>query len=73
MVRPATETGTGAALRALRLAAGLTIERTAHLAGISPSYLSRAESGDVQPKPKWVAHVAEVIGDQLAQDRKAAS
>lgn len=69
MPKPATATGIGAALQALRLAADLTLERASFLAGVSPSYLSRAESGEVQPTPKWVTHVMETIGEELAREK----
>ncbi|NYD39951.1 helix-turn-helix domain-containing protein [Nocardioides panaciterrulae] len=58
--------GVGPALRALRLAADMTLEQVAEAAGVSPSYLSRAENNRVTPTAGWVQLVAVAIGDRLA-------
>jgi predicted transcriptional regulator len=63
--------GLGLALKALRTAADLTIEQVADMAGISPSYLSRAERGHITPSATWVQVVAVAIGDHLAQKAAA--
>lgn len=62
---PAT-TGYGLALRALRSAAGMTLDEVADAAGVSVSYLSRVENGVKVPSDGWVALVAVAIGDRLA-------
>lgn len=63
---------TGPALRAIRQAAGMTLQEVADLAGISVSYLSRVETGQQAPSDAWVAAVAIVLGDRLAQPEVAA-
>lgn len=57
---------TGVALRTLRRAAGMTLADLAAAAGVSMSYASRVEAGVVLPRPKWVAHVVDVLGRELA-------
>lgn len=69
---PTPSTGTGAALRALRLAAGLTLEQVGEVAGVSVSYLSRTENGQTSPREGWVAHVAVTIGRMIAESGEAA-
>jgi transcriptional regulator with XRE-family HTH domain len=59
-------TGLGLALRALRQAADMTLDDVAAAAGVSVSYLSRAESGKVTPTAGWVQLVASAIGDHMA-------
>lgn len=56
---------TGASIRTLRTMAGLTLREVAELAGVGIGYLSQAETGVVSPKPKWIAHVIGVLGEQL--------
>lgn len=58
--------GIGPALKALRLAADMTLEEVAEAAGVSPSYLSRAENDIVTPTAGWVQLVAVAIGDNIA-------
>lgn len=60
--------GFGPALRALRTAANLTLEEVSEAAGVSPSYLSRAENNQVTPTAGWVQLVAIAIGDHLAKE-----
>lgn len=50
----------------------MTLDDVADAAGVSASYLSRAESGEVNPTPKWIAHVMEVIGDRIDAAARAA-
>ncbi len=57
---------TGAAIKALRVAAGMTLEDVAEAAGISQSYLSRAENDLVTPSANWIQLVAVAIGNRLA-------
>lgn len=57
--------GVGAALRAVRKAAGMTLSDVALQAGISAPYLSNVENGNASPSAKWVHMVIEVIGNKL--------
>lgn len=57
---------TGAAIRALRVAAGMTLEDVSESAGVSLSYLSRAENDLVTPTANWIQIVAVAIGNHLA-------
>lgn len=59
---------TGAALRLIRQAAGMTLEQVSNEAGISVSYLSRVENGVVTPTDAWVSIVAVAIGHHMAKD-----
>lgn len=64
--------GLGVALKALRTAAGMTIDDVAEAAGISASYLSRAENEQVSPTASWIQVVAVAIGEHIAQMPNAA-
>lgn len=55
----------GAAIRVLRNAAHLTIEQVATEAGVSPSHLSRVETGAKSATPAWIGAVAETIARHL--------
>lgn len=57
--------GFGGALKALRLAAGMTLEDVSDAAGVSLSYLSRAENNQVTPTAGWVQLVAVAIGNHI--------
>lgn len=57
----------GAALRALRQTAGMTLQQVSEAAGVSLSYLSRAETNDVSPTAGWWHLVAVAIGEHLSQ------
>ncbi|MFT0849069.1 helix-turn-helix transcriptional regulator [Actinomycetaceae bacterium L2_0104] len=63
-----TKISPGEALRALRIRAGLTIEQTAQMAGVSATYLSRVETGVKTATPYWVGAVTEVIAKALRAD-----
>lgn len=65
-------TGCGVAIRALRQAAGMTLDEVSTAAGVSVSYLSRAENDQVTPTAGWVQLVAVAIGDHIAAKRDAA-
>ena len=53
----------GPKLRELRTIQGLSLRRTASLAGISPAYLSRIESGKIgPPKPETLKSLTQVLG-----------
>lgn len=58
-------TGFGGALKALRNAAGMTLEQVSDAAGVSLSYLSRAENDQVTPTAGWVQLVAVAIGNHI--------
>ena len=53
----------GRNLKAMRLAAGLTLEQMAERLGCSESYLSRLERGERKGSPYFLAHLAAVIAD----------
>lgn len=57
---------TGAALKAIRLAAGMTLQQVADTAGVSLSYLSRVETGQATATDGWISCVAVAIGEHLA-------
>lgn len=62
----------GAALRALRKTAGMTLQQVSDAAGVSVSYLSRAETNDVTPTAGWWQMVAVAIGEHICTTRDAA-
>lgn len=62
----------GAALRALRKQAGMTLQQVSDAAGVSLSYLSRAETNEVSPTAGWWQMVAIAIGEHIAQKQSAA-
>lgn len=61
-----TPTTPGAAIRVLRTAAGLTLEQVATEAGVSPSHLSRVETGAKTATPAWLGVVTEAIARHLS-------
>jgi len=53
----------GVKLSKLRRIQGLSLRKTASLAGISPAYLSRIESGKIgPPKPETLKSLSKVLG-----------
>lgn len=58
----------GPSLKALRTAAGMTLEEVCAAAGVGLSYLSRAERNLVKPTDGWIAMVAVAIGKHLARE-----
>jgi len=50
----------------------MTLDEVAEAAGVSPSYLSRAENDQVAPTAGWIQLVAVAIGDHIAATRSAA-
>lgn len=58
-------TAPGRSLRVLREMAGMTLDQVADEAGVSPTHLSRVETGKAIPTPKWVGTVAEVLAANL--------
>lgn len=65
--------GHGAQIRALRRAAGLTLDQLSDAAGVSKSYLSRVENGLLVPTDGWISMVALAVGDHLASQSVAVS
>lgn len=60
-----SKNGVGVALRAVRLAAGMTLRDVSRAANISYTYLSNVENGNVEPSAKWVHMVIEIMGQQI--------
>ena len=60
-----TPNSPGAALRLLRTSAGLTLEQVAREAGVSPTHLSRVETGAKRANPAYIGQVAEAIARHL--------
>jgi predicted transcriptional regulator len=58
----------GLALKVIRQAAGMTQQQVSDEAGVSVSWLSRVESGQVEPTEAWVGVVAIAIGNHMAED-----
>ena len=56
-----TKTQTGHTLRGLRKAAGLTLADVADIADTAPAYLSKVESGALEPSPSYFWRVAQSI------------
>jgi transcriptional regulator with XRE-family HTH domain len=52
----------GSAIRALRMAAGMSQEQLAHLAGLDRSYLGRVERGDNSVAIMTLCQVARALG-----------
>lgn len=61
----------GAALRSLRLLAGLTLKQVAHQADTAISYLSKVERGELAPSQEYVAKVAYVISRGILREAAA--
>jgi transcriptional regulator with XRE-family HTH domain len=62
----------GKVVRELREAKGLTQEAVAHVAGVHPTWVSRLESGMLNPSWGMVARVAKALGVQVSDLAKAA-
>lgn len=65
--------GVNRALRTLRNASGMTLGEAASAAGVSVSYLSRAETGVVSPSSKWVARMITAFGECIATQKARAA
>lgn len=63
-------TAAGESIRNLRNIAGLTLDDVAELVPTSTSYLSRVETGKVQPTHFWIGKVTAVIADVLVEKRR---
>ncbi|APE10799.1 hypothetical protein BO226_17655 [Rhodococcus sp. 2G] len=61
-----TAASTGQALRRLREIAGLTLDQVAELADVSPTYLSRVETGQCNPSIKWLGVVSKALAASIA-------
>lgn len=59
----------GAALRVLRLEAGLTLDEVASQAGVSATHLSRVETGVKNATPAWIGAVTQTIARHLQGSR----
>lgn len=59
----------GESLRALRVAAGMTLHEVAADAGVGYRYLCQAENGLVSVTDGWVRIVAEAIGRRMADQQ----
>ena len=57
----------GAALRQLRIAAGLSMKQVAYRAETDMSYLSRVETGKQVPSMAFLGKITRVIADELAR------
>lgn len=57
---------TAVALRAIRKLAGLSLDDVSSAAGVSVSYLSRAENNIVTPRSQWIETVVVAIGLEIA-------
>lgn len=62
MPRDEFNTTVGAALRAHRLAKGLTQQSTATLAGLSPNYIARLERGELCPSLRVAHQLCRALG-----------
>ena len=51
----------GGLLRASRIRAGMSARRLSALAGLSPSYVGKVESGDIEPSLRAFARIARVL------------
>lgn len=55
----------GQALRNLRIHAGLTLEEVGDTADVSPTYLSRVETGKSHPSDAWVSTVLDALSTAM--------
>ena len=55
----------GSAIRVLRTAAGLTLDQVAREAGVSPTHLSRVETGVKAGTPAFIGAVSKAIAQHL--------
>ena len=62
----------GDGLRAVRVAAGLTLAGAASLAGVDPDHLDRVEAGQREMPPRWYERVAAALAAELAAQRDPA-
>jgi transcriptional regulator with XRE-family HTH domain len=62
----------GKVIRELREKEGLTQEAVAHAAGVHPTWVSRLESGTLNPSWGMVTRVAEALGVQVSVLARAA-
>lgn len=57
--------GPGAAYRALREAAGMSLEACSQATGVPADYLHKVEEGIAMPEPAWWTAVGHIIARQL--------
>jgi hypothetical protein len=55
------ESGVGAALRFLRVSAGITVDEAARESGVSSSHLSRVEAGSATATAPWIGLVTTAL------------
>ncbi|HET6319575.1 MAG TPA: helix-turn-helix transcriptional regulator [Chloroflexota bacterium] len=65
------ESDFGAAVRALRVRAGLSLNQLAHRAGVDPAYIHRIESRSLERRPLPRRAVISGIAAALDLDRRA--
>ncbi|MGE5282805.1 MAG: helix-turn-helix domain-containing protein [Chloroflexota bacterium] len=70
--RPEPQAVLGATVRRLREERGLTQEAVAHKAGVHPTWVSRLESGKLNPSWGMVARVAAALNVSVSDLAKAA-
>jgi transcriptional regulator with XRE-family HTH domain len=66
------QTALGAAVKRLREDRGLTQEAIAHAAGVHPTWVSRLESGTLNPSWGMVSRVAAGLGMEVSELAKVA-
>lgn len=59
----------GQALRNLRIHAGLTLEEAGVIGEVSPTYLSRVETGKSDPSDVWVSTVLDALSNTIRSNR----
>jgi transcriptional regulator with XRE-family HTH domain len=62
----------GAAVKRLREERGLTQEAVAHAAGVHPTWVSRLESGTLNPSWGMISRIADTLGIEVSDLAKAA-
>ena len=55
-----------AALRTLREFANMTLEEVADIAGTSPPYLSKVETGRANASPQFIGRISRAIASKLS-------
>lgn len=58
-------TSTGAAIRVMREAQGLTLRELASLSGTNHAYLSQVERGHKAASPRWMRAVLDALAQNL--------
>lgn len=58
----------GAALKTLRLVAGLTLDQASALGDTAPAYLSKVERGVLFPTRRYLVKMSRALTDAIAND-----